>query len=1032
MSTFNTTHKRGMQPQPELVSPISPNSPSVTESPDLAKQLVSRDSRPVSDLSEIQDTSTQEFSYEQPSSNDYSHGGSSHKPTSSGDFKRQGLEDENPPRYEASAENAPGRSEVVKSPDGQEKLPTSRLDRGQSPHSSVGHNRTPTQADYADYFRRGSSSSVQVPKASSVSPDSRAVDTGDPIEQSRFDQHPTVSQLENTLRSKFSTHDRQEIPLADRGEVTSEQNPSFTTQGPVSRQSGESRETFATAPSKAHRRPKESAAGAAHNTSDKVEDSSIAESTEDGSSSHGSTKAATPVAVPAANIQDRPGGRPFSFIKFSQNPTPAPLEDYSHRKPSVDSVPGQIDPEQDAPPSPMSSSQPVVPRQSSRATAKAPLYRDVRHDFPPDTSPRFSGSPSCSFSRPFQDTSLQGQPAARQEQSAPEQGDMPAQHYPAAIPRQEMVHPRQQATEYSLEGVGPPLVPRTPTNRSTSKRGSRSSAFFRSFKSPTESMAPALPSDGDDEKAADMSEEPRIRKSKSRRSSLFRSLTKGSKASSTDDASQRLPENPRGPSLQSSPRPPPPPPVPPPNTERETAPADLPNKHHNRLSKTTTGKDVEQKASQPAPPGKKKRFSGLGVCPAVTSFTVHLIDGMQSLFTRSKDPGRKSVQMDRPQQIPEQPKPQSTKQRQDDSSRISSTGRTNLEQAPSANSTFNRGGQNQYTRDSLAREGLLPQAQTSRHSSRSPEPSAYHQDSTDRQQTLPPRHQSLGHRNNQREQRPSQWLQQYPSSSSNTRQQTFPASQNQQRTTQSTVTTRSGNQPSGYSQRQSNPRHFSSTVTTTTTSGGRMPNTTTTTFQSSSKDVQPRSESPPPPPPPPKDAWRRPKPPQQRSSTSNTVAAPASGEPPTTAATRNPSLPTSGSWNAPSQPRTSFHSPGIEPENLRPDQHQAQQSLPPLETDVRETSNPVPQPRAMNSSAGSDPEARKLRRSQIESMGSPRAVEDVEPRRTEQASVGQQISELERKAPRGPESDDEPVVMSATSFPGQEWQPSGYRGWDEC
>lgn len=29
------------------------------------------------------------------------------------------------------------------------------------------------------------------------------------------------------------------------------------------------------------------------------------------------------------------------------------------------------------------------------------------------------------------------------------------------------------------------------------------------------------------------------------------------------------------------------------------------------------------------------------------------------------------------------------------------------------------------------------------------------------------------------------------------------------------------------------------------------------------------------------------------------------------------------------------------------------------------------------------------------------------------------------------ENDDEPVVMSATSFPGQEWQPMGYGGWDE-
>ncbi|KAL8870022.1 MAG: hypothetical protein Q9174_003834 [Haloplaca sp. 1 TL-2023] len=1030
LSTFNTTHKRGMQPQPELVSPISPNGPPAAGGPEFAKQL-SRDSRPISDLSEYQDTYTQETPYEQVSSNDYSQSSSSHDPIPSENSRRPESKDERQPPYEAAAENNPEPSELVQSPHVHETLPTSRLDSGQSPHSSVGHNRTPTQADYADYFRRGSSPSVQVPKTSSASPDSRAVDAGDPIGHSRFDQHLTTSQTENILRSKYSTQDREGIPLAGTGEVSPDQKPSSTTQGTDKRESIESRETFATAPSKVHKRPEESVGGAAHDTSDEIEDSSIGESTEDGSSSNGSAKATTPVAVPAANIQDRPGGRPFSFIQFLQNPTPAPLEDYSYRKPSVDSNPGQIDPEQDAPPSPMSASQPVVPGQPREATAKNPVYRNVRHDFPPDNPRRFSGSPSRSFSRPFSDASLQGQATPRQERSVPEQEDMPVQHYPAAIPRQEMVHPRQQANEYSLEGVGPPPVPRTATSRSTSKRGSRSSVFFRSFKSPTESAAPALPGEGDDGNTAGMSEEPRIRKSKSRRSSLFRSLTKGSKASSTDDASQhqqKLPENPQGLSVQSSPQPPPPP-MPPPDTERDDAPADLPSKYRNRLSKPTTGNGVEQKvtepkapeqkAPEPAPPGKKKRFSGLG-----------------SLFGKSKDPGRKSAQMDRPAQIPEQHKPQNTKQRRDGGSRISSTTTPNLEQAPSANTIFKRGSQNQYTRDSLAREGLLPQPQTSRQSSRSPEPSAYHQDAADRQQALPPRHQSLGHRSNQGEQRPSQWMQQYPSSSSNTRHQTFPQSQSQQRTMQSTVTTRSGNQPSGYSQPHSNPRHFSSTVTTTTTSGGRMPNTTTTTFQSSKKDVQPRSESPPPPPPPPKDAWRRPKPQQQRSSTSNTAPAPASGDwnrvsQPPTGSTRDPSLQTSTSWNAPSQPRTSFHSPRNEPENIGPTQHQPQQSLPPLETKVAVPSGPVPQPRIINTDTGPDPEARKLRRSQIESMGSPRATENMEPPRTEQAPVSQRASNQERKPSRGSENDDEPVVMSATSFPGQEWQPSGYRGWDE-
>ncbi|KAL9618233.1 MAG: hypothetical protein Q9204_008423, partial [Flavoplaca sp. TL-2023a] len=39
-------------------------------------------------------------------------------------------------------------------------------------------------------------------------------------------------------------------------------------------------------------------------------------------------------------------------------------------------------------------------------------------------------------------------------------------------------------------------------------------------------------------------------------------------------------------------------------------------------------------------------------------------------------------------------------------------------------------------------------------------------------------------------------------------------------------------------------------------------------------------------------------------------------------------------------------------------------------------------------------------------------------------------TDASRNSSKGRKSEDEPIVMTATSFPGQEWQPS-HVGWDE-
>ncbi|KAI4147738.1 MAG: hypothetical protein LQ341_001729, partial [Variospora aurantia] len=101
---------------------------------------------------------------------------------------------------------------------------------------------------------------------------------------------------------------------------------------------------------------------------------------------------------------------------------------------------------------------------------------------------------------------------------------------------------------------------------------------------------------------------------------------------------------------------------------------------------------------------------------------------------------------------------------------------------------------------------------------------------------------------------------------------------------------------------------------------------------------------------------------------------------------------------------------------------QTLRSLPPLQTGIPGLSEPAPRPY--------DTDLRQARRSQMETT--PRA-EDYSNNRhaantirsvttTGGNDIGSGAGNYGRNA--GPEnSDDEPIVMSATSFPGQMWQP---------
>ncbi|KAL8720091.1 MAG: hypothetical protein Q9225_002998 [Loekoesia sp. 1 TL-2023] len=852
----------------------------------------------------------------------------------------------------------------------------------QSPHSLPSSNRTPTQADYADYFRRGSSPSAMTQKARNVEDDQQAPEVQTASKSSIQLQRAAPGSSPN-LKSKYSIQAQREEPSVRASQTNPEPGYPQADQAILHRGSEDSGGTFQTAESGSHKHPAKAAIGFHQDVPGLAQDQPTEDLVRE-ISSEDLPSPAPPVAVPAANIQDQPKARPFSFVQFSKSPTLRSFENHSRGEPSIDSTTSGIDPDQDVPPSPISPRQSVTSPRVDQSGRKSPVHHGVDHDFIAGNGQRSSGLGSQAYSQPFQAPNLQDYPASRRGQS-PNRGDeIPVQENAAPVPRHETVNPRQQSTEYSLEGVGPPPAPRPTNSTSTSKRGSRSSAFFRSFKTPSIEMnSPRLPDESDGHDNTVSPEKPKIRKTKSKRGSMFRSRTAGknnlSENNPEETSSVTIPPNVQEVSQSTTDM-----------VERNENPAKSTSKYRNRLSKVAVAKLEEQQQQEPS---KKNRFSAIG-----------------SLFGRSKAQKNPSAGFDHPQQGSQQMQQQDPKLSQEQANRIS-TSTKNLRGATFASEhNSSPDDSHQYTRNKLARGGLLTQNSTPR-SSKTSEPSAYSQDSLQRQQQFPPRHQSLGHGAQQNEQRPSNWVREPSSTSSNIQSQSNVAPIQQHRV-QSSVTTRTTTYHSAPRQSDSKPRHFSTTTTATTTS--RTPNANPR-HQSVGNSL-PRSDSPPPPPPPPKDTWHKPKP-HQRSISSNSFAQAVrnSNDNPTQPIYDISSRADPEAMNSTSPPSQHYYS-------NPPQASQPRQSLPPLQTNIPSPSLPPTRPRG-TSNTTSDSEARDLRQSQIESLGTPKAELPA-------AATSAPVKGKEDIRTNEVESDDEPIMMSATSFPGQEWQPSSFARWE--
>ncbi|KAL9119947.1 MAG: hypothetical protein Q9187_003499 [Circinaria calcarea] len=227
--------------------------------------------------------------------------------------------------------------------------------------------------------------------------------------------------------------------------------------------------------------------------------------------------------------------RPFSFTEHNKTPPVEQSEHRSYRGPSLDNT--SIITSRDRPPSPVSPQRPDF----VQASQTAPVNYDTNHGFRPESTQEFTTGPRPgSFSRPFQDPNLHDHPAFRQQsfRNPAESSDLPLQYYQPSL-RDETMIPRQQNTEYSLEGVGPPA---DETNvKSRSRRGSRSSGFFKRLSRPPSAEIFALPMDVDHRDVVRPVKTPVNGEKRKRRASLFRTLTGRSGSDSGRSKERELP-----------------------------------------------------------------------------------------------------------------------------------------------------------------------------------------------------------------------------------------------------------------------------------------------------------------------------------------------------------------------------------------------------------------------------------------------------------------------------------------------------------
>lgn len=705
--------------------------------------------------------------------------------------------------------------------------------------------------------------------------------------------------------------------------------------------------------------------------------------------------------------------RPGSVAHDSLNPQ-TPSQDHSWRGPSIDSDLGRTN--LDHPPSPLTPRQPTNYGVSEQRGRTGPIHYGIDHDFdrPSETERSRSRSPSYSRhshdkrrsqdSRPSLDPNILEHPAFR---AVAEGNGMPAQFYGRQLTREENFIPRQQTAEQMLVGGGP-TVGRRSESKSRSRRGSRSSAFFKAFASPSKSDHPPLPNASDSQASSSPRNSPAIGDRRSKRLSLFRSRSGNTGSGSGNNRSKDI-MAPRDASPRDSFT----------QVSRQADPTASRRAEEDPSSKGVSSKWSKklQRASTSVKPepdsGKKKRFSAIGVSISLllrSQFT----DEHQTLFGGRKRQTSTLQSRVSPQQAFEQSPPIQTQHRdlhnvvQPQMHEQYGYGPPREEHIQPPREGYyapgRQDGRSPQTAGSHSSPNTGPR-QSAQSYSRAPDAPAYVQDSALRVRqlmspveqppnaALPRTSATFPHRSPQH---PSPSV---PRSSSTSHQTKTGEAFSQRPEHQSKPSGSSWTRFSTHGRSKSRPEQARPPSNGALSSpppksnAPAPPSNTPATRRRSFQDPV-RSESPPPPPPPPKDEWHRARP----RDSSRLSPSPINQQ---------------SSRHSPSPSQSS--PPG-------PTSTQQRQSLPPLQTNVR--NNRSRNGGAIGSGRMLTPEEkRKSRQMEIERSSIPPPPRS--PARNDVIPSSHVQEEVEVEA-----EDEEEPVMSATSFPGQMWQPS-YAHWDE-
>lgn len=311
-----------------------------------------------------------------------------------------------------------------------------------------------------------------------------------------------------------------------------------------------------------------------------------------------------PSQMHSASTGSERAARPFSFMEYSKDKPAQARPEVLQRAPSIESIPSHR--HLDRPPSPVSPQRSMTRDVSEQHGQTVPTHYDTNHDFFPSDNGNSSLRRPGSISRPFQDPNLLEHPAFRHEGPQVRAADMSTDYYSAQRPREEIRLPRQQTTEYQLEGVGPPSIPRTET-KSRSRHSSRSSVFFRNLGNSGKVEGPSKNSP-ETQYAESPGKDAVASRKKSNRNSVFRTLTgrSGSDREQTPSSVEQplvQPQisAPKQPILM-SPR----------NIEKDFVSSGTSSEVRNKLQRASTSVAPEKIV------GKKKRFSAIGVSPSET------------------------------------------------------------------------------------------------------------------------------------------------------------------------------------------------------------------------------------------------------------------------------------------------------------------------------------------------------------------------------------------------------------------------------